>query len=161
MEKEFKFDVGDVVRLPGNHVGTTAGEVFTVEKRWHGMTGEDTYLLRSTTRNHVTIDANGYYMSKVECEIRSSAANEGETFSDVAKVVDDFKCAGYIHASRVLYIVKDIGKRFAAAHKREIDEKDDEESERLSRIFNIVIDSNEENWSDCMSRIEEITREVI
>lgn len=161
MEKEFKFDVGDVVRLPGNHVGTTAGEVFTVEKRWHGMTGEDAYLLRSTTRKHVTLDANGYHMSKVECEVCSSDAKEGETFSDVANGVEGFKCAGYVHASRVLYIVKDIGKRFTAAHKREIDAKDAEESERLSRIFNIVMDSNEENWRDCMSRIEAITREVI
>lgn len=66
MEKEFKFDVGDAVRLPGNHVGTIAGEVFIVEKRWHGMTGEDAYRLRSTTRKHVTLDANGYHMTKVK-----------------------------------------------------------------------------------------------
>lgn len=65
MEKDFKFDVGDEVTLPGNHLDTQSGEVFVVEKRWHGMTGEDAYSLRSKTRKGVVIDANGYHMTKV------------------------------------------------------------------------------------------------
>lgn len=91
------------------------------------------------------------------------ANEENEKHKDVISEMRIFKCRNLAtnKLENCPVIQGYLADRLEAAHKREIDAKDAEESERLSRIYNIVIDSNEENWRDCMSRIEAITREVI
>lgn len=64
--------------------------------------------------------------------------NEGvETFADVMKKVEDFKCEGLINADRVKYIMSDLTRRFEAAHKREVAElkKKCEEYERQPELM--------------------------
>lgn len=46
-------------------------------------------------------------------------------------------------------------------HNEEIKQREEAESDRLLKIYNVANESNAVNWRDCMSVIQEITREVI